>query len=97
MGNGTPATSRITGARLSVHSPSSLSRVSTPVSSPPPLDTAGWDSPETAWDAPAGKPPPTPAGPSMSGMTKAEKAAEMARRKEERKQVRAIPPFLTPS
>lgn len=61
---------------------SSSSPRSTPVSSPTPPDD-GWDSaikqvPSTSPRSPA---------PSMAGMTKEDKAAEMLRRKEERKQV----------
>lgn len=84
IGNSTPTTSRTLGARPSTNSPS---RAPTPISSPPLIDTASWDSPEMTWDIPAGKSSPAAVAVSMSGMSKEEKAAEMARRKEERKQV----------
>jgi SCY1-like protein 1 len=55
-----------------------LSHVSTPISSPPP-EADGWDSVERKATTAA------VSMPSMAGMSKEEKAAEMARRKEERK------------
>lgn len=64
--------------------PAKQLRAQTPVSSPPSQDVSRVSSPV----------PPAAAGsaaaPSMAGMTKEEKAAEMARRKEERKQVRFL-------
>ena len=54
---------------------------STPMSSPPPLDTDVWEPIERK------TPTPTPPTSNLAGMSKEEKAAEIARRKEERKQV----------
>ncbi|RDB24858.1 N-terminal kinase-like protein [Hypsizygus marmoreus] len=56
------------------------SRVSTPIPSSPPPNAGGWDTVSKT-------PSPAPVGHTISpGMSKEEKAAEMARRKEERKQ-----------
>lgn len=60
------------------------SQRSTPVSSPPPPDTDGWE--PAGGNAPAS----APLTPNLTGMNKEEKAAEMARRKEERKQVSSL-------
>lgn len=62
----------------SLTTPSKQLRPQTPVSSPPSQDVSRVGSPV---------PPAAAATPSMAGMTKEEKAAEMARRKEERKLV----------
>jgi SCY1-like protein 1 len=56
------------------------SRISTPISSPPP-EADGWESVEKKVTTTASLVP------SMAGMSKEEKAAEMARRKEDRKMV----------
>lgn len=64
--------------------PHAPSKTSTTLSPPP--STNDWDTSDDGWDAPS-KSSSSPAAPaSTAGMTKEEKAAEMARRKEERKQ-----------
>lgn len=55
-------------------------------SSVPSPEVNDWDS-AAGWDAPEKKSSSVPTAASMSGVTKDERAAEMARRKEERKQV----------
>ncbi|KAE9408578.1 ARM repeat-containing protein [Gymnopus androsaceus JB14] len=52
----------------------------------PPPSTNDWDTPDDGWDAPNKSSSPPVALASTANMTKEEKAAEMARRKEERKQ-----------
>jgi SCY1-like protein 1 len=56
------------------------SQQSTPVSSPPPPESDGWTEVEKK------NPISTPVIPNLASMSKGDKAAEMARRKEERKQ-----------
>ena len=79
-----PARTLTTGsartARVGALSPSPSPRV-TPLASPAPSERAM---------SPVASPPSVP---STAGMTKEEKAAEMARRKEERKQVRLVLSF----
>ena len=58
------------------------SQQSTPVSSPPPPESDNWVEVEKK------NPISTPVAANLAGMSKEDKAAEMARRKEERKQVR---------
>ena len=69
----------------------SPSPVPTPISSPPPPDPDGWG--DNSWVDAEGemKKPATPvvATVNLASLSKEEKAAEIARRKEERKQVRA--------
>ena len=57
------------------------SQQSTPVSSPPPPESDNWGEVEKK------NPISTPVAANLAGMSKEDKAAEMARRKEERKQV----------
>jgi hypothetical protein len=57
------------------------SQQTTPVSSPPPQDSDGWAEVEKKNST------SMPVTPNLAGMSKEDKAAEMARRKEERKQV----------
>lgn len=69
------------GLKHNGHS-NSPSRNPTPISSPP----KARDDAQTGWDMNLKTPSPVPAG--LPGLSKENKASEMARRKEERKQVR---------
>lgn len=80
IGNGNGGSSR------DVHLTDPPSRTSTPISKPAPPKTTSRNSTEIGWDVTRQSPSPGPTTPSLSEMTKEEKAAEMARRKEERKQ-----------
>ena len=85
-GAGIPTSRKVVSDAIS--GSATTNRFSTPISSPR-LNKAEWDD-GSGWDDP-GKPvigPASPAISSLTGLSKEEKAAELAKRKEERKQVR---------